>query len=165
MNITSVNHVYQATPPYLDNRERPARMMAEVLLRLRQEKPAAGDQELWSLAATEVEEKCDMIWFGVTGISMPETDQLDRQIAMLYNDYARDKAGELDAEKRVEQVKKHVHSINNLAIDSTPVTDFDTFYRIAPKELVRWLCDAVHSCIILSGAERKNFMPGSASPA
>lgn len=166
MEIKSVNHVYQAAPPYLDNRERPTRLMAEVLQRLQTEQPKLSDQELWHKAAAEVEEKHDMIWFGLTGVSMPETDILDRQIAMLYSgDYARDKAGELDAEKRLDQVKKHVVSIKNLIIDGQPVTDFDTFYRIAPKELVRWVCDAVHSCIVLSGAEIKNFMPGSALAA
>ena len=156
MNISSVNHVYKAVPPYLNNRELPKLMMAEIIAR------AEGDtEETWRAACAEVEEKCEMIWFGLTGVSMPETDALDRAIAMLYNDHNREKAGELEVQKRLELVKKHVVSINNLQIDGKPVTDFDEFYRIAPKELVRWLCDAVHSSIALSAAERKNFMPGS----
>lgn len=165
MKITGVNHVYQAVPPYLDNREIPVRMMGEALARLRAACPELGDAELWSKASIEVEEKCDMIWFGLTGVSMPETDALDQAIATFYQDYQREKASELDMAKRIELVKKHVVSINNLEIDGKPVTDFDEFYRIAPKELVRWVCDAVHSCIVMSGAERKNFMPGSVSPA
>lgn len=165
MNLNSTKHVYQAVPPYLDNREIPARLMTEALTRVKQAEPDLTDQEIWSKAADQVETTCDMIWFGTTSVSMPETDALDRAIAALYSDYARDKAGELEAAKRLELVKKHVVSINHLTLDGEPVTDFDTFYAQAPKDMVRWICDAVHSSIILTHAERKNFMPGSAFPA
>lgn len=165
MDLKSVNHVYQAVPPYLNNRELPVIMMREVIARETAANPDAGEAEIWAKACAEVEEKCEMIWFGLTGVSMPETDALDRAIAMLYQDYNREKASELEVQKRLEQVKKHVASINNLKIDGVPVRDFDTFYALADKVLVRWVCDAVHSLIILSNAERKNFMPGSVSPA
>lgn len=164
MNLNSVKHVYQAVPPYLNNRELPSLLMAEVLTSCKLHKPEASAEELWAQASAEVEAKCEMIWFGLTGVSMPETDALDRAIAALGWDNTRDKASELEMAKRVEQVKSHVVSINNLTIDGEPVTDFDTFYRLAPKELVRWLCDAVHSSVVMSHAERKNFMPGSFSP-
>lgn len=159
MDITGVGHIYKAAPPYLNNRELPALMMAEVLARESAANPGAAEADLWAKAAAEVDERCEMVWFGLTGVSMPEQDALDRAIAALYGDHQREKAGELEVAKRLELVGKHVVSINNLKIDGQPVTDFDTFYRLAPKELVRWVCDAVHNCIVMSGAERKNFMP------
>jgi len=165
MNINSVNHIYQAVPPYQKNRELALIMAGEIIARERKANPDMPDQELWSKAAAEADEKCGMMWFGLTGVSMPETDALDRAVAMLYNDHNREKASELDIQKRIELVKKHVVSINNLELDGQPVTDFDTFYALADKVLVRWVCDAVHSQITLSAAERKNFMPGSVSPA
>lgn len=164
MNFNSASYVYQAVPPYMNNRELPSLMMADIIKREKVLRPEAPAEEIWAAAAVEVEEKCEMAWFGLTAVSMPETDVLDRAIAALYSDHARDKASELEAAKRIEQIKKHVHSIN-IKIAGERVTDFDTFYKQAPKEVVRWVCDAVHSTIVMSHAERKNFMPGSYSAA
>ena len=126
MDIKSTDHIYEAAPPYLNNRTQP---------------------------------EPDMIWFGIKAASMPDSDKLDRELLNLYNDYARDKAAELEAGKRLEQVKAKVVSINNLTIGGNPVTSFDDFYAKAPKELVQWVCAAVHSSITLGLAERKNFLP------
>lgn len=126
MDIRSIDHVYEAVPPYLNNREQPAD---------------------------------EMVWFGVKAVSMPDQDKLDRELLMLYNDLARDKAAEMEAGKRLAQIAAKVVSINNLTLDGKPVTTFDEFYTKAPKDLVQWVCAAVHSAITLGLAERKNFLP------
>ena len=126
MDVRNIDHVYEAVPPYLNNRD---------------------------LAPEE------MVWIGVKAVSMPDQDKLDRELLMLYNDFARDKAAEMEAGKRLAQVAAKVVSINNLTLDGKPVTSFDEFYAKAPKELVQWVCSAVHSTITLGLAERKNFQP------
>ena len=126
VDIRSIDHAYEAVPPYMSNREQP---------------------------------ESEMIWFGLRAVSMPDSDKLDREIQAAYNDLARDKAAELETGKRLEQIKSKVVSINNLTLDGKPITDFDEFYKKAPKDLVQWVCAAVHSSITLGLAERKNFLP------
>ena len=132
MDIKSIDHVYEAVPPYLSNRE---------------------------------QDKDEMIWFGVKAVSMPESDRLDREIQAAFSDLARDKAAEVQTGKQLEQIKSKIISINNLTLDGKPVTSFDEFYARAPKELVQWICAAVHSSLTLGLAERKNFLPELDSPA
>lgn len=132
MQIHSNNHIYEAVPPFLNNREQTA------------------DQ---------------MIWFGMQSISQPEADKLEQATIAAYNDLAKDKAGEKVSELNLTLIKSKVKSINNLFIDGEPVTDFDEFYRRAPKEMVSWVCNAIQSSIALSLAERKNFLPESGSPS
>ena len=132
MDIKSTAHVYEAVPPYLNNRDLP---------------------------------EFEMVWLGLKAVSMPDSDKLDREMVNLYNDYARDKAAEMETGKRLEQIKSKVVSINNLVLDGNPVTSFDEFYANAPKELVQWVISAIHSSITLGLAERKNFLPESGSAA
>jgi len=165
MDLHSTTFVYEIAPPFLNNRELPTIMLAKEIARLTAENEAlpehkkVSEQEIWHKAKEKVHNECDMIWFGVQAVSMPDSDKLDREVVSLYNDYTRDKATEMEGGKRLQQIKEKVKSINNLTLDGNKITTFDEFYHHAPKELVQWLCGAVHSIITLSLSERKNFLP------
>ena len=159
MDIKSIDYVYQAVPPYLNNRDLPAIMLSDLVAEFTAATPELGAETILANAKARVAAENTMIWFGVKALSMPDSDKFDRELVNLYNDYARDKAAEMEAGKRIEQIKSKVVSINNLTLDGQPVTSFDDFYARAPKELVQWLCAAVHSTITLGLAERKNFLP------
>ena len=160
MELPGIDHLFEIAPPYMKNRETPAMQMQEEMAAIRKERPDIDEQSLWEQAAEKVRAGDRMLWFGVLAVSMPESDKLEREIINLYNDYARDKAAEMESGKRLELVKSKVRSINNLKIGDKEITTFDDFYRLAPKDLVQWLCAAVHSTLTLTGAERKNFLPG-----
>jgi hypothetical protein len=53
--------------------------------------------------------------------------------------------------------------VKNLRVGGREIETFDDFYKHAPPELVGWVLRAVYSTQILSGAERKNLSPGSAT--
>jgi hypothetical protein len=158
MDLNGNDHIYQAVPPYLDNRERPLLATRQALEKLLVTEPDLDEAAAW-VKAKETAGDGGMVWFELQAISLPETDALDRAISSLYNDYSSDKAAEHEQGKRRELLKSKVHGIHNLTIKGGPVTDFDTFYRMAPREMVQWVIGAVNSTIALSQAERKNFMP------
>lgn len=53
-------------------------------------------------------------------------------------------------------VKGKIKFIRGLKVDGQEITDFDSFYKLAPPELVSWVMSAIYRTSILSGAERKN---------
>lgn len=134
MKISGRNHIYRALPPYLDNRKLPPE---------------------------------DQIVIGLTVAMMPEQDLYQREVMMVRSEYALDKAQELIEEKTLALVKKHFVECHGLIIeginDDGRALTFEEFYNEAPPELVNWVTRAVMSTTELSLAERKNFLPVSAS--
>ena len=110
--------------------------------------------------------KDQMIWFGVKGISMLDSDKLEMASVSANNDFARDKAAEIIQGKLLDMIKGKIDSINNLVVGGRKITAFDEMYRLAScKEITNWLCTVIHSTISLSAAEIKNFLPESDTPS
>jgi hypothetical protein len=158
LDINSNDHIYQAAPPYRNNRDLPILARLGLIDQVKADNEGLSDGEVWEKVKALAGDG-GMVWFGVQAVSMPESDDLDRKIAQVYHDYARDKAAELEQGKRMELLRSKLKSINNLVLSGVKITDFDTFYRLAPREMVHWLLAAVNSTITLSEAEIKNFMP------
>lgn len=165
MEIHSNNHIYEAVPPFLNNRELAHILRSQLITEIKASNPYLPDEEVVKQATDRAVKENKMIWFGLQGISQPEADKIEQQSLAAYSDLAKDKAGEKVSELNQNLIKSKVKSINNLVIDGNEITTFDEFYRQAPKELVRWVCNAVQSTIALSLAERKNFLPESDSPS
>lgn len=134
MKLKSRSHVYECLPPFLNNRKL---------------------------------DPSDQVVIGLKVIPMNEQDMFQRQITIVQSEYARDKALELVEQKTKELVKGKVEYIRGLCIeginDDGADLDFDTFYAEGPPELVSWVIRAVMSTTELSAAERKNFVPESAT--
>lgn len=165
MQINSNNHIYEAAPPYLNNRELAHILRSQLITEIKESNPDLPDEEIIKQATERAVKENKMIWFGLQGISQPEADKLEQQNIAAYNDLAKDKSGEKVSELNLGLIRSKVKSINNLVIDGKEITDFDEFYKTAPKELVQWACNVVQSSIALSLAERKNFLPESDSPS
>lgn len=102
----------------------------------------------------------EQLYFRVRGISITDQDDLDQAAAL---DAARhDLKVRMDNQRRrlYDLVKKKVVEIVGYQVDGPdgprPVTDFDEFVRVAPKELVTWLFAVINSGESLSAAARKN---------
>lgn len=112
----------------------------------------------------------EMIYFRVRGISMPDKQELDRQVALL--------STTLNPEERLKEKVKLDHglarkkfvSLHNYRVPtgdggSREVAEFDEFCTVAPAELVAWFFDVITWGEKLSAAERRNFLAQPASPS
>lgn len=108
----------------------------------------------------------EQVVIGLKVVPMPEQDMYQREVMMIRNEYAIDKAQELIEEKTRALVAGKVAYIKGLEIaginDDGELT-FEQFYNNAPPELVNWVVRAVMNTTELSHAERKNFLPASVS--
>ena len=98
----------------------------------------------------------EQVVIGLSIVKMPEVD-LDQTAEIKARlDHTPDKSSEMVAEITLARIREKVHHIKNLTVGGQAVTDFDTFYKVAPPELVRWVVKSVYSYYALSQAERKN---------
>lgn len=135
MEIYSRNHVYETLPPFLDNRK------------LEPEKQFV---------------------IGATVCPFPEQDEYHRRCIEIRSDFGKDKAEELIKDETFKLAQVHFKLCRGLTIkgfndDGRDLT-FKEFYEEAPPEIVNWYLRAIMSQTELTLAERKNFLPGSATP-
>lgn len=160
MEFHGPDHIYEIAPPHFGNRALPAQLLGETLAALKETLPeGTTDAEIWRQAVDKVRAENKMVWFGVRAVHMPDMDQLDREIAAIHADNLRDKAIELEAGKRRNQVKEKLASINNLVVDGRAITTFEDFYKNGPPEMVQWLIGAIRVTEVLQESQRKNFLP------
>ena len=93
---------------------------------------------------------------GLRGVSAVDMDNYKAQALEYQLNFGQAKASEMVTAETIKFTADHVASIEGLEIDGQPVTDFETFYKDAPQELVSWVMTAIHSTQILTDAERKN---------
>lgn len=109
----------------------------------------------------------EQIVIGLKVVPMPEQDMYQREVMMIRNEYAIDKAQELIEEKTRALVASKVAYIKGLEIgginDDGRDLSFTEFYENAPPELVNWVVRAVMKTTELSHADRKNWLPVSVS--
>lgn len=105
--------------------------------------------------------KGKMMVIGLKSVTMPENDAFQREVAMIRNDYAIDKAQELIEKKGRGLIESKCAFFENVIIDGVEITDFATFYAEAPIEIVKAVSTAVFSTELLTLGERKNFLPES----
>jgi hypothetical protein len=156
MELHGNDYVYEVTPPFMGGQQTLLNLSRRCL------DEAKGD----AIKALEVIEATDTtIRVGLKGVSMLDLDKIDAATVAAYNDYAKDKAAEVIQGKQMDLIKSKVAYIKNLVVDGKQIDTFETAYALACcKELVQWIQAAVHSTMILTAAERKNFLPESDSP-
>ena len=87
---------------------------------------------------------------------MTDRDKMIIEQQAMRMDYDKAKAAEMVTQHTLDIFRERVASIEGLEVDGKPVTDFDTFYDVAPPELVSWVMMAVYSTQILTDSEAKN---------
>lgn len=92
------------------------------------------------------------------GLQVVTVPELDVEV-----NASRGLAQEAIDKRTKDLIRSRVKYIRNLKVGGREITEFDDFYKSAPPELVRWVCQAVYSSVMLSAVERKNSSPGSAS--
>lgn len=105
---------------------------------------------------TPAPEEFKPVIFGMKCMSMPEIDEDAIREAQTRGEKTADEAQRIIAGFTKSRIASKVVSIENLTVDGKEVTDFDTFYDVAPPELVSWVCKSIYSSFILSRAEIKN---------
>lgn len=93
---------------------------------------------------------------GLRGVNTVDMDNIKAEYLEYSLNNTQVKAAELVTESTIKFVAGKVASIENLEIDGKEITDFETFYKLAPQELVTWVMTAIHSTQILTSAELGN---------
>ncbi|OQY16385.1 MAG: hypothetical protein B6I36_10340 [Desulfobacteraceae bacterium 4572_35.1] len=127
MDFNSTNHVYRCVPPVL------------------------GIKEAYDSGAEK-----NPVVFGLKCIPMPEVDEDVFKEAKIRSEKTPDESQRIIAGYTKDRIKSKVAFIENLVLDGNEITDFDSFYNLAPPELVSWVCKAVYSSYVLSVHEIKN---------
>ena len=112
----------------------------------------------------------EIVYFGARGISMPDKQELDRQVSLLSHTLNPEERLKEKVKLDYDLARKKFVSLHNYQVPtpdggSRDVTDFDDFCKVAPFELVAWFFDVIQWGEKLSAAERRNFLSQSASPS
>lgn len=94
--------------------------------------------------------------FHLKGISQEDFSAAVVAESVIRQNHTREKAAELVSDNSRKLVADRVVKVENLIIDGEEVSDYETLYKKAPRELIQWITAAVHSTDILSEYEIKN---------
>lgn len=166
MKLHSNDYVYEVVPPFFGEQQKLLTKSKEAIEAVLQEYPEVSTEAISTLAREKVLSNVKHVWFGLKAIGQRDVEHLESYTATAYGDYARDKAIELIQGESFKQIKNKVDSINNLEVDDVPITTLEQLRDTdSCKDYYQWVCAACSSVLKLTMAERKNFMPGSGSPA
>ena len=143
MEFEAPGHVYKCVPPVLGIKRKWDKYQEDLK---KWEENKEGEKP----------EEVKPVIIGMKRLVMPIVDTETKR-----ESYARVNLSMEEASKIVEgytkdNIRAHVDHIENLVVGGKEVTDFDTFYDVAPIELVSWVCKAIYSTMTLSDSELKN---------
>ena len=144
MDFHGTSHTYECIPPVLG-----------IVTAWEKYQEELNEWKVNGKKGSEPEEVKPVI-IGLKCIPIPEVDEDVFKEAKVRSEKTPEEAQRIIAGFTKERIKSKVVSIKNLVIDGEEVTDFDTFYDIAPPELVSWVCKVIYSSYMLSQAEIKN---------
>lgn len=160
MDFAGPAHVYWVAPPTNGN------LTAKQIEQARKQISAEKDKRKRTALEKELKAiESQQVLIGLRCFTMPEMDAEHLAVSAICLEHAQTKWKELQTKRTYEEIGKKFVGVKNLTVGGVPVETWDDFYRLAPKDMVAWVCMAVYSSDALSEAEAKNFSPASASAA
>jgi len=94
--------------------------------------------------------------FHLKGISQDDFSEAIRAESVIGQNNTREEAARLIGENAAKLVSDRLVKIENLVVGGKTIETYEDLSKHAPRELVNWICAAVHSTEILSEYEIKN---------